>query len=66
MELFYLNLIPTQPPQAAYFHNDEFSVHIHISRIVILHNLNALAAIETLMYMWGSAALRACGRAVFN
>ena len=51
MELFYLNLIPTQPPQAAYFHNDEFCVHIHISSIVILHNLNALTVIEILMCM---------------
>ena len=65
MRSFYLKLIPIQPPQAAYFHSDDPCVLFHIS-IIILHNLNALTVIETLMYMWGSVALRACGRAVFN
>ena len=66
MRSFYLKLIPIQPPQTTYFHNDDLCVLFHISIIIILHNLNALTAIETLMYMWGSVALRACGRAVFN
>ena len=51
MELFYLNLIPTQPPQAAYFHNDDPCMLFHISIITIFHNLNTLTAIETWMYM---------------